>query len=56
MRLEGAEFEDLSWSQEEETRPGVSLQLPLPQPPLLESEPKVDEEDDDKEVVVILEI
>lgn len=56
MRLEGTEFEDLSWSQEEETRPGVSLQLPLPQPPLLESEPKVDEEDDDKEVVVILEI
>tara|TARA_R110000824_G_scaffold54686_1_gene150987 strand:+ start:524 stop:697 length:174 start_codon:yes stop_codon:yes gene_type:complete len=54
---EGTESEDLSWSQEEETQPGIGLQIPLSQPPIREPDFKADkEEDDDKEVVVILEI
>jgi len=54
---EGTESEDLSWSQEEETQPGIGLQIPLSQPPIREPDFKADkEEDDDKEVVVLLEI
>tara|TARA_B100000700_G_C14384228_1_gene551800 strand:- start:271 stop:441 length:171 start_codon:yes stop_codon:yes gene_type:complete len=56
VRPEGTESEDLNWPQEEKTQPGVSLQLPLPHPPLMEPDLNVDKENDDKEVVIVLEI